>query len=285
MSTTQSSAEGKVLMLDPPDMIMRKFKRAVTDSGSEIVARDDKPGVSNLLDILSAITGSDVPDARGGLRRQGLRRAEDRCRRGRDRGSGADPDALRRADRRSRGARPAPPARSRASSRDGRAGARRGARPGRTRQLMTQRRRSSGAEQRPLLRVRLRVGLGVVGRRRRELVAYQRRDAGADHGRAVRLSLDALRAPSLGAEQVAERAGLPVGQERVLALPGAVERVVDVDVAARLVGRNALAASTSCRTPACRGTGSRPRDARACRGSPSRSAPAGSPMSPVQCEM
>ena len=61
MSTTQSTAEGKVLMLDPPDMIMRKFKRAVTDSGSEIVARSDKPGVSNLLDILSAITGSDVP--------------------------------------------------------------------------------------------------------------------------------------------------------------------------------------------------------------------------------
>ena len=58
MSTTQSSDEGKVLMLDPPDVILRKFKRAVTDSGSEIVARSDKPGVSNLLDILSAITGS-----------------------------------------------------------------------------------------------------------------------------------------------------------------------------------------------------------------------------------
>ena len=66
MSTTQSSAEGKVLMLDPPDLIMRKFKRAVTDSGSEIVARTDKPGVSNLLDILSAITGSDVPTLEAG---------------------------------------------------------------------------------------------------------------------------------------------------------------------------------------------------------------------------
>jgi tryptophanyl-tRNA synthetase len=60
MSTTQSTDEGKILMLDPPDMIMRKFKRAVTDSGSEIVAREDKPGVSNLLDIVSAITGTDV---------------------------------------------------------------------------------------------------------------------------------------------------------------------------------------------------------------------------------
>jgi tryptophanyl-tRNA synthetase len=60
MSTTQSGAEGKVLMLDAPDVILKKFKRAVTDSGSEIVARDDKPGISNLLDILSALTGSDV---------------------------------------------------------------------------------------------------------------------------------------------------------------------------------------------------------------------------------
>ena len=60
MSTTQSSAEGKVLVLDPPDVILKKFKRAVTDSGSEIVSREDKPGVSNLLDILSAITGTDV---------------------------------------------------------------------------------------------------------------------------------------------------------------------------------------------------------------------------------
>jgi tryptophanyl-tRNA synthetase len=60
MSTTQSSDEGKVLMLDPPDVILKKFKRAVTDSGSEIVAHPDKPGISNLLDILSALTGSDT---------------------------------------------------------------------------------------------------------------------------------------------------------------------------------------------------------------------------------
>jgi tryptophanyl-tRNA synthetase len=60
MSTTQSAEEGKVLMLDPPDVILKKFKRAVTDSGSEIVAREDKPGVSNLLDILSAVSGSDL---------------------------------------------------------------------------------------------------------------------------------------------------------------------------------------------------------------------------------
>ena len=48
-------------MLDPPDVIRRKFKRAVTDSGSEI--RHDwktKPGVSNLLEILHGVTGEPI---------------------------------------------------------------------------------------------------------------------------------------------------------------------------------------------------------------------------------
>ncbi|MDX6539987.1 MAG: tryptophanyl-tRNA synthetase, partial [Gaiellales bacterium] len=49
--------------LDPPDVIRRKFKRAVTDSGSEI--RHDwaaKPGVSNLLEILQGVTGEAIPE-------------------------------------------------------------------------------------------------------------------------------------------------------------------------------------------------------------------------------
>jgi tryptophanyl-tRNA synthetase len=66
MSTTQSADEGKVLVLDPPEVIVRKFKRAVTDSGSEIAARPDKPGVTNLLEILSALTGTDVSDLEAG---------------------------------------------------------------------------------------------------------------------------------------------------------------------------------------------------------------------------
>ena len=48
-------------MLDDPDMISRKFKRAVTDSENEV--RYDpatKPGVSNLLEILGAATGQDA---------------------------------------------------------------------------------------------------------------------------------------------------------------------------------------------------------------------------------
>ena len=82
MSTSSlSSEDGKLLMLDPPDVIRRKFKRAVTDSGSEI--RHDwetKPGVSNLLEILHGVTGEPIAGARGELRRQGLRPPQDRRR-------------------------------------------------------------------------------------------------------------------------------------------------------------------------------------------------------------
>jgi tryptophanyl-tRNA synthetase len=46
-------------LLDEPDAILRKFKRAVTDSGSEIKHDATKPGISNLLEIASAIL--DVP--------------------------------------------------------------------------------------------------------------------------------------------------------------------------------------------------------------------------------
>jgi tryptophanyl-tRNA synthetase len=55
MSTTASSEQGAVYILDEPDAIRRKFKRAVADSGREIVRRDDKPGISNLIDILAAV--------------------------------------------------------------------------------------------------------------------------------------------------------------------------------------------------------------------------------------
>ncbi|HET8606047.1 MAG TPA: tryptophan--tRNA ligase, partial [Gaiellaceae bacterium] len=51
-----------VLMLDEPDAIRRKFKTAVTDSGREIRRADDKPGISNLVDILSVATG-EAPEA------------------------------------------------------------------------------------------------------------------------------------------------------------------------------------------------------------------------------
>ena len=59
MSKSSSSETGIVNMLDPSDVILRKFKRAVTDSDGEVrYDRDAKPGVSNLLDILAAATGT-----------------------------------------------------------------------------------------------------------------------------------------------------------------------------------------------------------------------------------
>ncbi|MDF2751155.1 MAG: tryptophan--tRNA ligase, partial [Gaiellaceae bacterium] len=62
MSTTIGTAQGTVRLLDEPDVIRKKFRAAVTDSGSEVRRGDDKPGVTNLIDILSALTG-DAPEA------------------------------------------------------------------------------------------------------------------------------------------------------------------------------------------------------------------------------
>jgi tryptophanyl-tRNA synthetase len=72
MSTTGGSEQGTVLVLDEPDVIRRKFKRAVTDSGTEIRRAPDKPGVTNLIDILAVARDvtpeqveADMADARG----------------------------------------------------------------------------------------------------------------------------------------------------------------------------------------------------------------------------
>ncbi len=53
MSTTGGTVQGTIGMLDGPDVIRKKFRSAVTDSGRDIRRADDKPGVSNLIDILS----------------------------------------------------------------------------------------------------------------------------------------------------------------------------------------------------------------------------------------
>lgn len=61
MSTTGGSEQGTVHVLDDPAVILKKFKSAVTDSGSEVVRGDDKPGITNLIDILAAVSGK-TPD-------------------------------------------------------------------------------------------------------------------------------------------------------------------------------------------------------------------------------
>jgi tryptophanyl-tRNA synthetase len=59
MSKSSESDSGCVYLLDSAEAIMKKFKRAVTDSDNEVFYdREKKPGVSNLLDILSSVTGT-----------------------------------------------------------------------------------------------------------------------------------------------------------------------------------------------------------------------------------
>jgi tryptophanyl-tRNA synthetase len=57
MSTTGGTEQGTVYVLDEPDTIRRKFKRAVTDSGTDVVRADDKPGISNMIEILASVRG------------------------------------------------------------------------------------------------------------------------------------------------------------------------------------------------------------------------------------
>jgi tryptophanyl-tRNA synthetase len=63
MSTTRGAPQGVVRMIDPPDVVRKKFKTAVTDSGTDV--RHDpgeKPGVSNLIEIFAVATGESIPD-------------------------------------------------------------------------------------------------------------------------------------------------------------------------------------------------------------------------------
>ena len=57
MSTTGDSEQGTVYVLDDAETIRRKFKRAVADSGREIVRHQDKPGISNMIEIMSVARG------------------------------------------------------------------------------------------------------------------------------------------------------------------------------------------------------------------------------------
>ena len=57
MSTTGGTPQGTVLVLDEPDVIAKKIRSSVTDSGSEVRRGPDKAGISNLIDILAAVRG------------------------------------------------------------------------------------------------------------------------------------------------------------------------------------------------------------------------------------
>ncbi|OPZ45790.1 MAG: Tryptophan--tRNA ligase [Actinobacteria bacterium ADurb.BinA094] len=61
MSKSAGSAGNYIALMDPPDVIRRKIRRAVTDSGTEVRGGPDKPALTNLLDIYSVLAGEPVP--------------------------------------------------------------------------------------------------------------------------------------------------------------------------------------------------------------------------------
>lgn len=63
MSKSDENPNAHILLLDEPEVIMRKFKKAVTDSDGFIAYSDDKPGIKNLIDIYCASTGITVEAA------------------------------------------------------------------------------------------------------------------------------------------------------------------------------------------------------------------------------
>ena len=72
MSTTRGAPQGVVRMIDPPDVVRKKFKTAVTDSGTEV--RHDpqeKAGISNLIEIMAVATGASIADVEARYNGQG----------------------------------------------------------------------------------------------------------------------------------------------------------------------------------------------------------------------
>jgi tryptophanyl-tRNA synthetase len=57
MSTTGGTEQGTVYVDEEPESIKRKFMRAVADSGREVIRAPEKPGISNLIEILAVARG------------------------------------------------------------------------------------------------------------------------------------------------------------------------------------------------------------------------------------
>ena len=62
MATTGGSEQGTVLVLDEPDVVRKKIRSAVTDSGTEVRRGPDKEGIANLIEILSVVRGTSPDD-------------------------------------------------------------------------------------------------------------------------------------------------------------------------------------------------------------------------------
>jgi tryptophanyl-tRNA synthetase len=74
MSKSAGSENSYIAVMDAPDVIRRKIRRAVTDSGTEVKGGADKPALTNMLDIYAALSGDAIPDI--GARYEGKGYAE-----------------------------------------------------------------------------------------------------------------------------------------------------------------------------------------------------------------
>lgn len=74
MSKSATTELGYIALTDTPEVILKKFKKAVTDSGSEVKAGKDKPAVTNLLTIFSAVTNKPVAEIEAAYANQGYGR-------------------------------------------------------------------------------------------------------------------------------------------------------------------------------------------------------------------
>lgn len=62
MSKSAARPASSILLVDPPDAIAKKIRSAVTDSGRDVVAGEDKPALTNLLTIMSIVEGTSVAE-------------------------------------------------------------------------------------------------------------------------------------------------------------------------------------------------------------------------------
>jgi len=78
MSTSAGNPQGVVRMVDSPDVVRRKFKTAVTDSGRDVVHKPhEKPGVSNLIEIMAVATGASIREIESRYDGQGYGKFKD----------------------------------------------------------------------------------------------------------------------------------------------------------------------------------------------------------------
>ena len=75
MSKSVGGPNSCIFLTNSPELIVKKFKRAVTDSGSEVLSSPDKPALANLLSIYSLFSGESIPKSKLGTMAKGMARS------------------------------------------------------------------------------------------------------------------------------------------------------------------------------------------------------------------